>query len=229
MVPLPEPSGANVIFKDESDNSVRFAPAENQYWYRTSKLTRNGRVCTGSIHGIVFCGKTYRGLTIEERDEQTGLLLQTTHIWNANAARKWADRFGLVPYATYSGRFPNATLEDCFAVHTLEEKWIAALVSQGISIIACRGRESHSNAGFGTTAWKQADSGWRADCDGLKEIGFQSAVDPVTAFQELSMWVGGTLSSLAPKTVEITDDKIKIAKHGMDHWSFRKQGKNSKV
>ena len=36
------------------------------------------------------------------------------------------------------------------------------------------------------------------------------------------MWVGGTLSSLAPKTVEITDDKIKIAKHGMDHTSFRR-------
>ena len=212
--------GASLTFKDE--DGVRFVPGEHSYWYNTSKLTRSGRVCTGSLHGVVFCGKAYQGLTIEERDERTGLLVQSTHIWHANAARKWAERFGMTAYASYTGRRENHTLEDCFTVHTLEEKYVSAMVEMGISIMVKRAEPEHVNYAPLTKAWNETDSGWRADCDGLKDIGFQSALDPVTAFQELSMWVGGTLSSRAPKTVEITDDKIKIAKHGMDHTSFRR-------
>ena len=64
---------------------------------------------------------------------------------------------------------------------------------------------------------------WRMNQDSLKDIGFAKAVDPYTAFQEISMWVGGVLPDAGPDTVQIVDDVIKIQKHGFDHpTSFRR-------
>lgn len=56
----------------------------------------------------------------------------------------------------------------------------------------------------------------------LKERQFNTIVDPYTAFQELSMYLGGVLTQKGNEIVEITDDKVKIAKHGFDKASFRK-------
>lgn len=67
---------------------------------------------------------------------------------------------------------------------------------------------------------------WTVNGDNLKSFQFQRVLDPYSCAQEISMWVGGVLPKNGNPMVEITDDKIKIAKHGMDKWSFRKQ-KNS--
>jgi hypothetical protein len=56
----------------------------------------------------------------------------------------------------------------------------------------------------------------------LKEYDFPRVMDPFTLFQELSMFVGGVLPRNPNPMVEITDDKVKVAKHGFDKWSFRK-------
>lgn len=63
---------------------------------------------------------------------------------------------------------------------------------------------------------------YQFDTDCLKSIEFYRRLDPVQAFQEIQMWIGGVLPKPGPAMVEITDDKIKAAKHGMDKWSFRK-------
>lgn len=62
-----------------------------------------------------------------------------------------------------------------------------------------------------------ADDGWS-----LKDWGFARAVDPYTLFQELSMFIGGVLPRNPNPMVEITDQNVKVAKHGFDKWSFRK-------
>ena len=54
------------------------------------------------------------------------------------------------------------------------------------------------------------------NCCGLKQIGFAKAVDPYTAFQELSMWIGGVLGGTSLETVNIKDDKVLIENHGFD-------------
>lgn len=54
----------------------------------------------------------------------------------------------------------------------------------------------------------------------LSDIDFAKRLDPYTAFQELSMWVGGTLTK--PKEIPEVADKYKIQQHGYDSWSFRK-------
>lgn len=57
---------------------------------------------------------------------------------------------------------------------------------------------------------------------GLQKIDFAKALDPYTAYQELSMWVGGVLAGESPKTVKITSDKVLIEGHGFDNiTSFR--------
>ena len=56
----------------------------------------------------------------------------------------------------------------------------------------------------------------------LTEYDFQKAMDPFSMFQEISMFVSGVLPRNPNPMVEITDDKVKVAKHGFDKWSFRK-------
>jgi hypothetical protein len=56
----------------------------------------------------------------------------------------------------------------------------------------------------------------------LKKLGFAKAIDPYTAFQELSMWIGGVLGGTSPEIVTIEDDKVLIENHGFDgRTSFR--------
>ena len=56
----------------------------------------------------------------------------------------------------------------------------------------------------------------------LKDIGFYKAVDAFTAFQELSMFISGVMGGNSPKMVQLDDD-MRIAKHGFDKMSFRKE------
>lgn len=61
----------------------------------------------------------------------------------------------------------------------------------------------------------------------LKGRNFACQVDPYTAFQELSLFIGNDLVEQMDPNIERTDEMIRDSK-GMDEWSFRKMGKNSK-
>jgi hypothetical protein len=56
----------------------------------------------------------------------------------------------------------------------------------------------------------------------LKNIEFYRMIDPPTAFQELSMFIGGIMGGKSPAMIEVSD-KDRIAKHGFDKYSFRKE------
>lgn len=61
----------------------------------------------------------------------------------------------------------------------------------------------------------------------LSEFNFISIIDPVTAWQEIAMFLGNNMAKQIDPTVNFTDDmKRDIA--GFDKWSFRKQGKIKK-
>lgn len=59
----------------------------------------------------------------------------------------------------------------------------------------------------------------------LKKMGFQTAVDPYTAFQEIMMYISGVLGTPSNPMVAVSE-KTKVAKHGFDKWSFRKPPKD---
>jgi hypothetical protein len=58
----------------------------------------------------------------------------------------------------------------------------------------------------------------------LKGIEFFKIVNPFSAFQELSMFIGGVMGGKSPIMIEVSD-KDRIAKHGFDKLSFRKEKK----
>ncbi|MCK9529524.1 MAG: hypothetical protein M0R77_03025 [Gammaproteobacteria bacterium] len=170
-------------------------------------------------HTVIFCGKLYQGLEIQEYESMKAST--STYFWSFEKLKKWAEPKNLVPgTATPYWNRANDN-RDPFNVVELKKDIINALIDNNISI-AMKAGPGDSSVSRGRTGWSEADSGWIADFAGLSQIGFQSALDPYTAFQELSMWVGGTLATNGPNTITITDDKVKIAKHGFDKMSFRK-------
>ncbi len=56
----------------------------------------------------------------------------------------------------------------------------------------------------------------------LKDLEFYKIVSPFEAFQELSMFIGGVMGGKSPIMIEVAD-KDRIAKHGFDKFSFRKE------
>ena len=56
---------------------------------------------------------------------------------------------------------------------------------------------------------------------------FYKVIDAFTAFQEISMFIGGVLGIGEKEIVEI-EDKYKIGQHGFDKWSFRKEPSKKK-
>lgn len=62
---------------------------------------------------------------------------------------------------------------------------------------------------------------WTCNSANLKDVGFPKVLDPYTAFQELSMFVGGVLPRDPNPMVELTEKEV-VAKHGFNKWSFRR-------
>ena len=58
----------------------------------------------------------------------------------------------------------------------------------------------------------------------LQDYGFASVMDPVTAFQELSAFLGTNLVEQKDPNPHMSDE-LKGEIHGFDKWSFRKPGK----
>lgn len=66
----------------------------------------------------------------------------------------------------------------------------------------------------------QYDFKWYKNTPSLGSLQFIKVMDPHTAFQELSMFVGGVM--VKPDKTSVMTDKEKVASHGMDETSFRK-------
>jgi hypothetical protein len=61
----------------------------------------------------------------------------------------------------------------------------------------------------------------------LKEYNFPTQVDPYTAYQEISMYLGNNLAEQMDPLVKISD-KLKAESKGFDKWSFRKHKDDNK-
>lgn len=59
----------------------------------------------------------------------------------------------------------------------------------------------------------------------LKDYQFYKIFDAVQTFQEIQMFLSGVLGNKEKDIVQV-EDKYKIAQHGFDKWSFRKEPEN---
>jgi len=148
---------------------------------------------------VVLCDKVYRGVEI-------GL----QYYWSAEkfrAALKNRRATVAMRPGYWSGK-REPRLEEWFAPFRAPEALHTFMLMNKYSILI----ESFSLG-------DRDERRFRVNCCGLKQIGFAKAVDPYTAFQELSMWIGGVLGGTSPETVTIKDDRVLIENHGFDRVS----------
>lgn len=142
-----------------------------------------------------------------------------TAVWSAAELAEFLDRVGSGFSDTFLGR--DEIGQDNVAAFfsdrgsAAERDW---LVANGISIAVSHDPCGNRNYG----SWHENRS-WKFDVDGLRQLGFARVLSPYDAFQELSMWVGGTLARPGAPTVEIASDTVRRDKHGFDGWSFKKR------
>lgn len=179
---------------------------------------------------VLLCGTLYRGLELVRADASHG-----QWFWTHDAMDAFARGHG---FSLHEGDSRTGSME---FVHPLSRqrmpartervplsRWFEPLVLEGLL------RDAVVLAGI-TIASKDPSvrppfidddqRPWAVDQPTLAAMDFARALDPFTAYQEIAMWVGGVLPAPGPKMVEITDDKVKIAKAGFHHPTSFRRGK----
>lgn len=200
------------------------------YFYRHAHdevSNRNYKHTFFAVH-VIFCGKLYSGFHINRETKGWPYERKSFWAWNADAVRNYAEEndieidqgkntSGKTWITENTGRNQVETtilsLEDWLTPVKLNGKALNYIISERITIAARKTWEPD----------RSDKMNWEVDRPSLSEIEFAKAVDPYTAFQEISMWIGGVIPHDGPAILEITDNRIKIEKHGFHHpTSFRK-------
>ena len=174
----------------------------------------------GESVAVVFCGKIYRGFLVPGKFIP-GQEQPWNAIWNAEKFWSWVRQreaqknpvhvavTGSWRY-TRRGRKSDMTVEQFFTPEPLSDEMRQWMILHRVSIMVEKLPRRSEYPCFEINP-----------CS-LKQLGFAKAVDPWTAFQELSMWIGGVLGGTSPEIVAIKDDKVLIEGHGFDNrFSFR--------
>lgn len=181
---------------------------------------------------LVFCGKIYSGIFVTINEGRFPNETKTEHrFWNSEKFDAFLEQQGWQVESQYGYLEKGQNrLDSIFAVKELTGEPLQALMAKQIVTITPKEKPllQRDYIYRGTSGWKDQDSDYVANADTLKDWDFQKAVDPVTAFQEISQWVGGTLASHGPNIIEIQDDVVKAHKAGFDKWSFRNKTAKSK-
>jgi len=153
---------------------------------------------------VVFCTKVYRGALINGFQKDEG-------IWSADKMRDWARKEkNREVVVLQNWRDEKMTLEQYFTPYDTPDALRNYMIANKVSILVEEQPDRHEESYFQVNPFT------------LKRLGFAKALDPYSAFQELSMWIGGVLGGTSPEIVTIKDDKTLIESHGFDNrFSFR--------
>lgn len=148
--------------------------------------------------------------------------------WDRNSLAKFLAKRGASLKPITRKKTPRGTRVEAnpFERRVLTPEEISAVVEAGVAVATWCHEEHTVEVKVGGRARKE--QAWLCNSDSLKDYDFIKVLDPVQAFQRISMWVGGVLPKPGAQMVQITDDKVKLAKHGMDHTSFRKPKENAR-
>lgn len=174
----------------------------------------------GNSVAVVFCGKIYRGFLIygeliAGREPEWDGLWSAEKFWLWVSKRKAQKKPVKVSMAgswqyTRRGKKSDMTVEQFFTPQPVSEDLQRWMIMNRVSIMVERIPQRGEEPCFEINPYD------------LKKIGFAKALDPYTAFQELSMWIGGVLGGTSPEIVTIKDDRVLIENHGFDNvTSFR--------
>jgi len=156
---------------------------------------------------VIFCGKVYRGIAFRDETNTNNRRpkLDSWFAWSHQSLKTNLGKMDIILYPSTIDFF-QPTSEN------------AAAEAKMVELGAC--------IAIYNPQWKpvmgkrEYEARWFIDPPLLRQVGFQQLMDPYTAFQELSMYLG---NRARPENSMITiSDKSKIIKHGMDKWSFRR-------
>lgn len=161
---------------------------------------------------VYFCGKRYAGVKVEIR---TDLKDTVQYYWTYDSFVNFLHSKCVDIKSYYN---PSYSIYSYFNDTKLSKKEFDFLLENKYTILVSRWNLNHST--------NDDEKIWSVDAPDLKKIQFYKVIDAYSAFQEISMWVGGVLTGQGRPMVQISD-KYKILKHGFNEWSFRKppQGK----
>lgn len=166
---------------------------------------------------VFFAGKRYGGLRVRAVNRpgyEGNPTPKDSFFWYLDAFSEWLKSIGH-RLSTNRDNFYRESQMDMAVRHftgdisEVEKDW---LYSNRVGI-------AFAEEEFSTSWASRSKVEWRVNATGLGDIGFAKRLDVMTAWQELSMFLGMQL----PVTVEIADPKIKRDKHGFDEWSFKKR------
>jgi len=168
---------------------------------------------------VGFCGKVYFGLSVEIIDPKT-YIKTTKYIYTHDDAAKLDLKYEYI-----------TQFERQFFNEGKRTRWLSNVMS----------KYSHLFSGIDATEFSikykvpyfviemsQGMVDKVTFVPELKKYEFQKVVDPYTAYQELSMFLGGVMPRQMPEMVEISD-KDRIAQHGFNKLSFRHPVKFKRV
>lgn len=165
---------------------------------------------------IIFCGKPYVALSFESPWSNPHLSVPPEYFYTPDQVFRFCESRGIDLYQYSKKRtWPPTTktlkeaIVDFFKVRELDKDW---LIENKVICVALDYVGMAPYSGLGVIV---------NPC--LKDYQFAKAVDPYQAWQELEMWIGGTLAFPQNQMVEISDES-KVKKHGFDpKYGFRKR------
>lgn len=207
-------------------NGFRGDILEGHFWQSPHLSIRDPNRGVVDLHllpvSIYVAGVHHGGIKVIERD--TGVKVEV--FWDYEKFESWVTAHGKTvgkPKKRYKWEKPNPVLDVFPTVREFmtplaaNNEQLSWLIEHRVAIAVWCAHEIRYYSKVDKWRCNSAEKGWS-----LKDYDFPRAMDPYTLFQELSMFVGGVLPRNPNPMVEITDDNVKVSKHGFDKWSFRK-------
>jgi hypothetical protein len=166
---------------------------------------------------VVVAGTRYNGVHVRRDPVGRPGSAEADVLWDAEAFMRWQQQCGVLfeaaPVCDMDEYFEPAPLPAVVLNRVMERRW---------TILA------HS-PGDPEPVNSRDESPWRIDQPVLKDLKFFRRLPANLLFQEIDVWLGGRLGIEGRPMAEVSD-AVRLAKHGMDHTSFRrpKQKKSPK-
>lgn len=177
---------------------------------------------------IAFCGKAYFGIRVRNH---------LTSSWPGDPA-KWT-KFFFDPQSyrdwvnTEAPKSLRQTFQEKHGTHPWRERDYKDIrndsVNEHFNIVdAFEDHKPFHEIGEPVILLDRSSRGDRYQCTlatmnpVLKDWGFVKVKDPFTAYQEIDMYLSGVIGAAHPPMIEVAND-VRIAKHGFNDRSFRKE------
>jgi hypothetical protein len=176
---------------------------------------KNGRWSMESLT-VVFCGHVYGGIKLTHTT--FGYSYTTEKIfWDRPEFEEFLKKLGMeiAPGSKFS-RLVEAEerKSQSFANYKLEGDALNAVLENRVVIATRSLRNRYED--------RRGQCSFTVNCDNLKDLQFYKVKDAFTAFQEISMFVGGVLPREGNPMASIADEEVRIHKAGFDaKTSFR--------